>query len=127
MIETLNIALFTATLLLSIAVSLVTAQSMLQQGDLLRMTSSIEIWVTQCKYDVLQELTLAGNTLTELPEGIGNLTQLQKLQVSGNMLQRLPDSIGNLSRLEVCLHRSAHSFASSFPAGCWSRGLHTHA
>ena len=53
--------------------------------------------------DWLQELSLAGNTLTELPACIGNLTQLQKLQISGNRLSCLPDSIGSLSRLEVGL------------------------
>ena len=51
----------------------------------------------------LQELSLAGNMLTELPACIGNLTQLQKLQLSGNRLSHLPDSIGSLNRLEVCL------------------------
>ena len=51
----------------------------------------------------LQELSLAGNMLTELPDSLGSLTHLQKLQISGNRLTHLPASIGNLNRLEVCL------------------------
>lgn len=55
----------------------------------------------------MQELSLAGNMLTQLPDCIGNLTQLQKLQLSGNRLSQLPDSIGSLSRLEVRLSVAA--------------------
>ena len=49
----------------------------------------------------MQELTLAGNMLTQLPEGMGRMTALRKLQISGNSLSQLPESMGNLNRLEV--------------------------
>ena len=49
----------------------------------------------------LQDLSLAGNQLTELPDDIGNLQSLKRLQLSGNYLQRLPDSICNLTALQV--------------------------
>ncbi len=71
----------------------------------------------------LQELSLAGNMLTELPDSLGSLTHLQKLQISGNRLTHLPASIGNLDRLEVCLsltlqpsHRPRHMMVPSIPA-----------
>ena len=59
----------------------------------------------------LQELSLAGNMLTKLPDSLGNLTHLQKLQISGNRLTHLPASIGNLNRLEVCLCMIAPAFS----------------
>jgi hypothetical protein len=48
-----------------------------------------------------QELSLAGNCLTELPPSIGFLTQLKKLGLAGNRLTSLPEEIGNLTKLEV--------------------------
>ena len=56
----------------------------------------------------MQELTLAGNMLTQLPERIGGMTALRKLQISGNSLSQLPESIGNLIRLEVGQCSSTH-------------------
>lgn len=38
--------------------------------------------------------------LTELPESLGQLTQLQSLNLSGNQLTTLPESLGQLSRLQ---------------------------
>lgn len=52
---------------------------------------------------LLQELSLAGNHLTHLPEDIGRLADLQKLQLSGNYLESLPDSLCDLTALEVTL------------------------
>jgi Leucine-rich repeat (LRR) protein len=52
---------------------------------------------------LLQELTLAGNRITELPSAISKLTDLQKLQVAGNLLTKLPDELGYLTNLEVRL------------------------
>ncbi len=50
-----------------------------------------------------QELSLAGNQLTHLPDDISKLAYLQKLQLSGNYLESLPDSLCDLTELEVIL------------------------
>ena len=52
----------------------------------------------------LQDLSLAGNQLTELPDNIGNLRSLKRLQLSGNYLEKLPDSLCNLQSLQVSEH-----------------------
>jgi internalin A len=44
---------------------------------------------------------LYGNQLTELPQSIGNLTNLTTLSLSDNQLTKLPESIGNLTNLEI--------------------------
>jgi hypothetical protein len=46
------------------------------------------------------ELRLS-NQLTELPESIGNLTNLEELNLSNNQLTALPESIGNLTNLRT--------------------------
>ena len=48
----------------------------------------------------LRELTAINNPVEELPENIGDLTDLTVLQVMNGRLRTLPDSIGNLSNLE---------------------------
>jgi internalin A len=48
----------------------------------------------------LEFLDLAGNQLTELPESIGQLTQLQSLSLWANQLTELPESIGQLTQLQ---------------------------
>ena len=58
-------------------------------------------WVHICARAFLQELSLAGNRLTTLPDAIGNLRSLQRLQMAGNLLTSLPDSICQLTDLEV--------------------------
>lgn len=45
------------------------------------------------------ELDLRGMQLTELPESIGQLTQLTSLNLSRNQLTTLPDSLGQLTQL----------------------------
>ena len=62
---------------------------------------------------VAQELSLAGNHLTHLPDDMSKLAYLQKLQLSGNYLESLPDSLCDLTELEViltatCLHTCHH-------------------
>lgn len=48
----------------------------------------------------LQSLHLSGNQLTALPESLGQLTQLQNLVVNNNQLTTLPTSIGKLTNLK---------------------------
>jgi len=47
----------------------------------------------------LRELDFWGNKLTQLPDGIGNLTNLTKLNFWDNKLTQLPESIGDLTKL----------------------------
>jgi Leucine-rich repeat (LRR) protein len=47
----------------------------------------------------LQSLNLGSNQLTALPDWLGQLTQLQLLNLSGNQLTTLPASLGQLTRL----------------------------
>ena len=47
-----------------------------------------------------KELDLIGMDLTELPESLGQLTQLQKLNVHSNQLTALPESLGQLTQLK---------------------------
>ena len=49
----------------------------------------------------LQQLLLQGNQLTQLPESIGKLTQLTWLSLDFNQLTQLPESIGNLTQLKA--------------------------
>ena len=52
---------------------------------------------------MLQELSLAGNQLRQLPDCIGNLVHLEKLQLSGNYLESLPNSLCSLTALQVAV------------------------
>ncbi len=49
----------------------------------------------------LKALSLRGMQLTELPETLGNLTQLQVLNLSNNRLNELPETLCNLKQLHV--------------------------
>ena len=49
----------------------------------------------------MQELSLAGNGLTEVPDAIAQLTSLRLLQLSGNQLRMLPEVLCTLPRLEA--------------------------
>lgn len=46
------------------------------------------------------DLDIRAQNLTELPDSIGQLTQLRRLIVSDNQLEKLPDSISQLSNLK---------------------------
>ncbi len=48
----------------------------------------------------LQTLSLSHNKLTALPESLGQLTQLQTLDLSYNQLTALPESLGQLTQLQ---------------------------
>ncbi len=49
----------------------------------------------------LQALDLTSNQLTALPESLGQLTQLQALFLSYNQLTALPESLGQLTQLQT--------------------------
>ena len=49
----------------------------------------------------LQRLDLSRNQLTELPQWLGRLTQLQELDVSHNQLTQLPQGIDQLAHLQM--------------------------
>ena len=48
----------------------------------------------------LQSLNLSSNRLTALPEWLGQLTQLQTLYLSYNQLTALPEWLGQLTQLQ---------------------------
>ena len=48
----------------------------------------------------LRELSLKGNEITELPDCMGKLTQLQVLELNRNQLTALPEWLGKLSQLQ---------------------------
>jgi Leucine-rich repeat (LRR) protein len=47
----------------------------------------------------LKNLFLSNNQLTDLPQEIGQLTQLEYLDISDNQLTKLPQEIGQLTQL----------------------------
>ncbi|NEO88189.1 MAG: hypothetical protein F6J87_28620 [Spirulina sp. SIO3F2] len=49
----------------------------------------------------LQTLDLSGNQLEELPESLGQLTQFQTLNLSHNQLTMLPESLSQLTQLQT--------------------------
>jgi len=52
-----------------------------------------------------KELNLRGIDLTELPESLGQLTQLQSLDLSNNQLTELPEWLGQLTQLRILYFR----------------------
>lgn len=53
--------------------------------------------IDQAQRDGATELSLVGMRLTQLPESLGQLTQLQSLVLSYNQLTALPESLGQLT------------------------------
>ena len=49
------------------------------------------------------ELNFSYQSLSYLPEAIGNLTQLERLYLHENQLHSLLDSIGNLAQLKLLI------------------------
>ncbi|MGC1374599.1 MAG: COR domain-containing protein [Anaerolineales bacterium] len=61
----------------------------------------------------LQSLNLSDNELKALPEWLGQLTQLQSLDLSNNRLTTLPESIGQLKQLQSL--NLSHSQLTALP------------
>jgi Leucine-rich repeat (LRR) protein len=57
--------------------------------------------IEQARRTGATELDLNEMDLTELPESLGNLTQLQSLNLSSNQLTALPETLGNLTLLQT--------------------------
>ena len=58
-------------------------------------------------YSSLNVLSLGGNLLSEVPETVGNLSQLQALTLCDNLIEILPASIARLTNLRsLLLHKN---------------------
>ncbi|MEL6490518.1 MAG: COR domain-containing protein [Cyanobacteria bacterium J06621_3] len=64
-------------------------------------SKSVRERIEQAQYTGATHLDLSQMDLTELPDSIGNLTQLKTLDVSFNKLTTLSKSLGKLSQLET--------------------------
>ncbi|HYP27307.1 MAG TPA: COR domain-containing protein [Blastocatellia bacterium] len=62
--------------------------------------SEVSALIEAARKSQIMRLDLSGMGFTEVPESIGQLTQLQVLHLSNNKLTKLPDSIGQLTRLQ---------------------------
>lgn len=62
---------------------------------------TIEEEIEKAQRTVATRLSLAGRGLTELPESLGQLTQLEELNLSKNQLKVLPDWLVNLKQLKI--------------------------
>jgi Leucine-rich repeat (LRR) protein len=76
-----------------------------RQGRGSRQSSSVSALIEKARKEHASELNLSGKRLTELPEAIGQLTQLQSLNLAVNRLTALPDFLQDLTSLrELYLH-----------------------
>ncbi|MCI0551320.1 MAG: leucine-rich repeat domain-containing protein [Anaerolineae bacterium] len=51
----------------------------------------------------LQSLNLSNNQLTALPQSLGQIIQLQELDLQANQLATLPESLGQLTQLRTLI------------------------
>ncbi len=64
--------------------------------------------IAQARKENATELVFRGMNLTEVPESLGQLSQLQKLYLEINQLTALPESLGQLSLLNTLLLQQNH-------------------
>jgi internalin A len=85
-------------------------QQALQSGSTELKLSNMELTELPDSLGQLTQLTkldLSHNQLTALPDSLGQLTQLTKLDLSNNQLTSLPDSLGQLTNLvELKIHEN---------------------
>ncbi len=76
------------------------------------LSGSIEF---ACKLTGLESLSLQGNKFSDLPPGLGNLSQLRSLNVSSNRFSgSIPPGIGNLTELSS-LRLGYNQFSGNIP------------
>ena len=63
------------------------------------------------------ELSVFSNEITELPQNLGNLTDLLVLNVANNLISTIPESINNLSQLHTL--NLAMNPIQKFPQTFW--------
>jgi Leucine-rich repeat (LRR) protein len=84
-----------------------TLQSGATELDLSRMALT-ELPDSLGQLTQLTELNLFSNQLTSLPDSLGQLTQLTSLNLSNNQLTTLPPSLGQLTQLQILDIHSNH-------------------
>lgn len=63
--------------------------------------------VSHFLYLSLHLLSMGGNKIREVPDAIGNLSQLQALNLSDNRIEKIPSTIASLHNLKtLSLHRN---------------------
>src|SRR5262249_44627924 len=72
---------------------------------------SLPVLIRRARRNKAVTLDLSGKGLTQLPESLGQLTQLQRLDLSRNQLTAVPEALGQLSQLQLLDVR----FISSLP------------
>lgn len=71
-------------------------------------SSYVSDGIDQAQQNRSSMLDLLEQGLTDLPEAMGQLTQLQQLNLARNQLTLLPGSVGILTQLKGLLHVGNH-------------------
>jgi internalin A len=61
---------------------------------------SLSARIEEARKSKATELDLSGEGLSQLPESLGQLSQLQQLDLDGNQLTAVPEALGQLSQLQ---------------------------
>jgi internalin A len=72
-----------------------------QKNRALNKLFVVEMLIDEARENQSVVLNLSRKNLTELPESIGQLTQLQYLDLFNNQLTEIPESIGQLTQLQL--------------------------